>query len=178
MEGSVTLVLIGGLISLVSALAGISLQHLFDLRKREHETRRYPTEVLFNKQTEFYDKAAYILPRINEYITTVDVWLGETSPAAKQKVKEFAEKTGPIWEFNEVMESYSMYLPEKILRAGNELFAECTFLSNSPTIARTEQCMSLLLSFQNAIRECVGTDKISADLLKAFGTQGREKKRQ
>jgi hypothetical protein len=178
MENSVILVLIGGLISLVSTLAGISLQHLFDLHKQKHETRRYPTEVLFNKQTEFYDKAAHIIPRINGYITTVNVWLGETSPDAKRKVKEFAEKTGPIWEFNELMEGYSMYLPERILRAGNELFAECTFLSNAPTVVRTERCMDLLFSFQNAIRECVGVDKISGELLKAFGTHEREKKRQ
>ena len=174
MDNSVILVLIGGLISLVSTLAGIALQHWFDLRKQEHETRRYPTEVLFNKQTEFYDKAANILPKINGYITAVDVWLGETAPDAEHKAKQFAEETGPIWEFNELMETYSMYLPEKILRAGNNLFAECIFISNSPTLERTERCINLLFSFQNTIRQCVGVDKISADLLKAFGTRERQ----
>jgi len=151
----------------VSALAGIALQQRFELRKQEHETRRYPTEVLFNKQTEFYDKVAPILTSINEYITTVDVWLGETSPDAERKVREFAGKTDRVWEFNGLMEAYSMYLPEKILRAGNDLFAECTFLSNSPTMERTERCISLLFSFQNTIRECVGADRISTDLLRS-----------
>ena len=169
--------MIGGLISLVSTLAGIALQHRFDLQNQEHETRRYPTEVLFNKQTEFYDKTANILPKINGYITTVDVWPGETTPDAERKAKQFAKKTAPVWEFNELMEAYAMYLPEKILRGGNELFAECLFISNSPTLERAARCSNLLFSFQNTIRECVGADKISADLLKAFGAREREKTR-
>jgi hypothetical protein len=177
MDNSVILVLIGGLISLVSALATIALQHWFDLRKQEHETRRYPAEILFNKQTEFYDKTANILPEINGYITTVDVWLRETTPDAKQKVKQFAEATAPVWEFNELIEAYSIYLPEKILRAGNELFAECIFVSNSPTLEGTYRCTNLLFSFQNTIRQCVGTDKISTDLLRAFGMREWEKTR-
>jgi hypothetical protein len=175
MENSVTLVLIGGLISLVSTLAGIALKHWFDLHKQEHETRRYPAEVLFNKQTEFYDKVVHIIPKINGYITAVNVWLWEKAPDAKRKAKEFAEKTGPVWEFHELIETYSIYLPGKILRAGKELFSECTFLSNSPTLERTERSISLLFSFQNTIRECVGADRISTDLLKAFGTLEREK---
>jgi hypothetical protein len=175
MENSVKLVLIGGLISLVSTLAGIALEHWFYLLKQKRETRTYPAEVLFNKQTEFYDKAAHILPEINGYITTVDVWLFEKSPDAKRKAQDAAKKTGPIWEFNELMEGFSMYLPEKILLAGNELFAECTFLSNSPTLERTSRCIDLLFSFQNTIRECVGVDKISDDLIKAFGAHERKR---
>lgn len=87
MENSVRLVLIGGLISLVSTLAGIALKHWFDLHKQEHETRRYPAEVLFNKQTEFYDKVFHIIPKINGYITAVDVWLWEKAPDANRKAK-------------------------------------------------------------------------------------------
>jgi len=169
--------LIGGLISLVSTLAGIALQHWFDLQNQEHETRRYPTEVLFNKQTEFYDQAAKILPKVNGYITAVAVWLGETTPDAERKAKQFAKETDPVWEFNELMEVYAMYLPGKILREGNGLFVECLFVSNSPTLERTNRCIDLLFSFQNRIRDCVGADKISTDLLKAFGTREREKTR-
>jgi hypothetical protein len=68
-----------------------------------------------------------------------------------------------------------MYLPERILRAGNELFADCLYLSNAPTLERSQRCMEFLLSFQNTIRECVGVDRISADLLQAFETREREK---
>jgi len=167
-------VLIGGLISLVSALGGISLEHLFSLLKQKRETRRYPTEVLFSKQTEFYDKAAKILPEVNGYISTVDVWLGETSPGAKQKVSEYAKKSEAIWEFNELMESYFMFLPEKVLQAGNDLFSECMDLATSPTMQRSDRCLKLLFSFQNVIRECVGVDKISNDLLRAFGVKEKE----
>jgi len=168
------LVLIGGLISLVSALGGITLQHLFYLLKQKRETRQYPTEVLFSKQTEFYDKAAKILPEVNGYITMVDVWLGETSPGAKQKASEYAKKSGPIWEFHELVESYFMYLPEKVLQAGNDLFSECMSLATSPTMQKSDRCIKLLFSFQNVIRECVGADKISDDLLRAFGVKEQE----
>lgn len=169
------LVLFGGLISLVSTLATLGLQQWFSLLKQKRETRRYPTEVLFNKQTEFYDKSVPILRKVNEYITTLDVWLREKSSDSKTKVKEAAKKTEGVWEFHELMESFSMYLPEKIIRAGEELFSETFSLSNSLSVAKTERCTELLFSFQNIVRECVGVDKISEDLLRAFGSQEKKK---
>jgi len=175
MENTVILVLLGGSISLVSTLTTIAVPNWLDRRKQQHETRKYPMEVLFNKQTEFYDKITHLLPEINGYITTVDVWLGETGPDAKRNVKEFAENNAPLWKFNELMESYSIYLPEKILRAGNELFSESIFLSTSPAMEKTERCINLLFSFQNTIRECIGIDRISAELLKAFTTHKQKK---
>jgi hypothetical protein len=178
MGDQVTLLLIGGLISLVSTRAGIALQHWFGLQKQEREMRQHPSQVLYGKQTEFYDKAAQILPEINGYITAVNVWLGETGPDAKHKAKDSAGKTQPVWKFHELMESYSMYLPEKVLRAVNKLFGECMLLSHSPKVERTDTCLDLLVSFQNTIRECVGVDSISADLLKAFGAQEHVKSSQ
>jgi len=167
-------VLIGGLISLVSALGGISLEHLFSLLKQKRETRRYPTEVLFGKQTEFYDKAAKILPGVNGYISTIDVWLGETSPDAKQKVSEYAKKSEIISEFNDLLQSYFMYLPEKVLLSGYNLVSECVSLADSPTMKRSDRCFDLYLSFHGLIRKCVGADKISDDLLRAFGVKEKE----
>lgn len=172
------LFLIGGLVSLVSTLAGIALQHWFDLQKQEREMRQHPRQVLYSKQTEFYDKAAQILPEINGYITVVNVWLGETGPDAKHTAKEFAGKTQDVWKLHELMESCSMYLPEKVLTAGNELIGECMSLSHLLEVERTDTCWDLLVSFQNTIRECVGVDRISADLLKAFGIQEHVKSSQ
>jgi len=62
-----------------------------------------------------------------------------------------------------------MYLPKRVVKAANELFAECTFLSNKPTMEKTERCIDRLFSFQNVIRTCAGVDAISKDLLQAFG---------
>lgn len=170
--------MIGGLVSLVSTLAGIALQHWFDLQKQEREMRQHPRQVLYSKQTEFYDKAAQILPKINGYITVVNVWLGETGPDAKHTAKEFAGKTQDVWKLHELMESCSMYLPEKVLTAGNELIGECMSLSHLLEVERTDTCWDLFVSFQNTIRECVGVDRISADLLKAFGIQEHVKSSQ
>jgi len=175
MENPVTLVIIGGLVSLVSSLATIALQHWLSRCRQEHETRRYPREVLFNKQTEFYEKAIKVLRGVNEYITTLDVWLRETSPDAKRKVQEYKEKNEPVWSFNELIDTFSMYLPDRILRVGNDLLEECSYLPCLPTVERTERSIEFLLSFQNTIRECVGADKISDDLLKAFGAHERKR---
>ena len=175
MQDSVILIIVGGALTLVSSLATTILQHWLSLRKEEHETRRYPREVLFKKQTEFFDRVTPILQRVNEYITTIDVWLGGASPDAEQKVQEAAKKTGVVWEFHELMERFSMYLPDKMLLAGNALLGRCLQLSRLPTMKTAECCIRLLISFQNIIRECVGVDKLSEDLFKAFGVKQPER---
>lgn len=159
---------------MLSSLATIGIQHWLGLRKQKYETRRYPREVLFNKQTEFYDKAKKVLDNVNSYITTLDVWLGETSPGAKEKVQEQKEKTEPVWEFSELMGHYSIYLPEKIIRAGHNLLEECGYLPHLPTTERTYRAIEALFSIENAIRECVGAAKLSEDLLKSFGAHKRK----
>ena len=134
------LVLIGGLVSLVSILAATALQHWFDLQKQKREMRQHPRQVLYSKQIEFYDRATQILPEINRYITVVNVWLGVMGPDGKHtaEAEDRAGQTQDVWKLNKLVESYSMYLPEKVLRAGNELIGECMSLSRSPKVERTD----------------------------------------
>jgi hypothetical protein len=179
MGNQVTLLLIGGLISLVSTLAATTLQHWFDLQKKDRETRQHLTQILYSKQTRFYDKAAQILSALNGYITTVNVLLGETGQDPKRMAAASAQRVQrAASDLNDLMESYWMYLPAEVLKAGNALFMACVFLSRSPKVEQTDTCMNALLSLQNTIRLCTGVDKISSDLLRALGTQAREKDRQ
>ena len=48
MDPSVKLVLVGGLVSLLSALAGSLLQQWLDLKKSESRTKEHPTQVIYN----------------------------------------------------------------------------------------------------------------------------------
>jgi len=168
MDTKLNLFLLGGLISLVSALSGIILQHILAMKKLVAETRQYPFRVVYNKQTEFFDALAPILLDLNSYITTIDVWLGETSNDAPTRIKQAAENNQAVTKFDDLLQQYYMYLPEKLLKEANQIHSECMSLSSNPNTNDTYKCINLLFSFQNSIREFVGVEKLSEDFLKAF----------
>lgn len=171
MGSSVKLVLIGGLISLVSTLAGIFIKYWLDEKKLETQIKVHPIQVLYNKQTEFFDKLAPILLEINGYITIIDVWLRETTGDAKKRVQKAASNNSSVAKFDDLLQQYYMYLPEKLLNDAKELHSQCMSLGNSPSQKLAYDSINKLFSFQNTIREFVGIDKLSCDLLKAFGSQ-------
>jgi hypothetical protein len=169
MDPSVKLVLVGGIVSLISALAGILLQQWLDLKKFEARTKEHPTQVIYNKQIEFFDKLPPLLLKMNRYITTIDVWLGERTIDSREKVKQAVASNNIVMEFYDLIEQYYMYLPEKLLGEAKDLHSECLLLISSPTQKRTYDCIHKLFSFQNSIREFAGIDSLSSDLLKALG---------
>lgn len=160
--------LIGGLISLVSALSAIYLQHKLSMKKLISETRQYPFQVVYNKQTKFFDELAPILIDLNSYITAIDVWLGEKSKDAPIKVKQYAENNKAVTQLYDLIQNYFMYLPEKLLEEANNLHSECMILSSNPNMNKTYECINLLFAFENSIREFVGIEKLSEDFFKAF----------
>ena len=156
MDTKVTLFILGSLITLISALSGIILQHVLAMKKFIAETRQHPFRIVYNKQTEFFDALSPILLVLNSYITTIDVWLGETSNIANAKVKEAAGNNQSVTKFDDLIQRYYMYLPEQLLEEANHLHSECMFLSSNPNTEDTYKCINLLFSFQNSIREIVG----------------------
>lgn len=166
--------LIGGLISLVSALAGIYLQHILSMKKLIAETRQYPFQVVYNKQTEFFDELAPILLDLNSYITAIDVWLGEKSSDAPMKVRQAAENNQAVTRFYDLIQKYFMYLPKILLEEANHLHSECMILSSQPDMNKTYECIHLLFSFQNSIREFVGIEKLSEDFFEAFAPKPKK----
>lgn len=176
MQDSVLLALVVGLISLVSTLSGIALQHWLEILKINRQKREHFTHIIYDKQTEFFDKLAEILPKINSYITTIDVWLGERSPEAKERVKEAAEDTTAVSKLFELLDLYYMYLPNRLLDQANKLIDGCMNLSRLPGYEQTQRSIKLLFSFQNTVRECVGIDELSTELLKTFAPPSEERK--
>ena len=166
---SLTAIVVGGVISLVSVAIGIVLQHFLSIRRLVHESRIHLSRVLYDKQIEFLDELSPLFDQINGYITTIDVWLGEKGDKAKAQVDKVASNTGCISELDQLLEKYSTYIPSKLLDKLNSLKWQCWSLSSNPNLDVTYQAINLLFEIQNLIREFVGVDKLSQDLMKAIG---------
>ncbi len=103
------LLLIGGLISLISTLLGISLQHIFIIIKSKSELILHPFHVVYNKQIEFFDKLA-LLFYINSYKTTIDVWLGEKSAITPKRLNEALKNTSALNAFENIIQQQMNYM--------------------------------------------------------------------
>jgi hypothetical protein len=166
---SLTAILVGGTISLVSAAVGILLQHFLGIRRLIHESRIHPSRVLYDKQIEFLDAIAQLLDQINGYITAIDVWLGERGEKAKTEVQKATSNTACLSELDRLLQKYEMYLPSELLDKLNTLRWECWSLSSKPDLDVTFRSINLLFEIKNLFRELVGVDKLSEDLMKAIG---------
>ena len=169
MDNSVVLVLVGGFVSLVSALAGIAFQHHLEMRKVRVQFKQHPMSVVYNKQTEFLERLAPVLLDINSYITEVGAWLAEQSPRGIKRATDAAAKNECLSKLDDLIQHYYAFLPEKLIRQSHELFSECLLLSSSPASDQADKCINVLFEFQNKIREFVGIDQLSRDFLQIFG---------
>jgi len=175
MESSVTLVLVTGLVSIVSVLAGGIVQHWLDMRKIKTQISQHPRRILYDKQTEFFDKVIPVLDELNGYITRIDVWLGETGEDARKEVGKAAENSLCVTRFHELVEQYYLYLPKELLDEANRLWWECFALRELPTVEKTYKSINLLFKLQNTIRRFVGVEELSDELLKAFGRRAEQR---
>jgi len=164
-------IVIGAIVSLVSVVVTAILTHILDMRKLRINMKNYPSKVLYDKQTEFFDKLIPVLDRLNGYIAFIDVWLGENSDDAPEKVRQGAKENQCVGELNELIEKYHFYVPKDLLDEANELWARCIDLSSYQNTENTNKCINLFFKFQNSIRKFVGVEELSSDLLKAFGTK-------
>lgn len=176
MTSSVTMLLLGGLISLVSALATIYLQHRLSLQRLSAERRQHPFTVVYDKQTAFFDALAPLFLELNSYITTIDVWLGETTPEAPARVREAVDNSGSVQKLEALIDQYYMYLPEDSLRQVKDFHSKCFALTQAPSTQLTYEAIHELFALQNDIRQFVGIEKLSEDFLSAFAIRGKEEK--
>jgi len=168
MESTLPAILLGGIISLISAFAGISLQHFLSMRKMVHESKIHPSRVLYDKQIAFLDVLTSLLDGINGFITTIDVFLGEEGEEAKAKVMEVMRNTACLVELDQLVQRYYMYLPSELLDKVKTLSEECWSLASYPDLDKTYHSINLLFEIQNSVREFVGVDRLSQDLMKAL----------
>lgn len=88
-----------------------------------------------------------------------------------------AANNSSITKFDNMLQQYYMYLPQKLLKDARELHSQCMELSVIQTTNLTYNYINKLFSFQNSIREYVGIEKLSYDLLKAFGYKKENEKK-
>jgi len=117
----------------------------------------YRTIVIFDKQIEFFDNLMPVLHEVNCYITTLDVWSGETGKAARKQFKNTLEKNACVKALQELLEQYYVYIPEDLSREINQLHFRCMILANSQVDDATVACTDLLLGLQNNIREYISS---------------------
>ena len=177
MESPLPLLLAGGLISLISAATGIWLQHFLNMRKMVHEAKLHPSRVLYDKQIEFLDSFSPLFDEINGYVTSIDVWLAERTETATVKVEEAMRNTSCLAEMDKLLHQYYLYIPSELLDKINTLSSTCWILSNAPDLDKTYQSINLLFETENAVREFVGVDKLSQDLMKAMGRKTPRKQK-
>jgi len=172
MASELVLLVVGGLLTFLSAIGGFALNHWLDMRKAVMQSKQYPARVVYDKQIEFFDLVGPILLRLNDYITTIDAWLGETSEDAKLELQKAQHNSMCLTRLMGLLDRYYVYLPKGLVEEAKELHTECFVLSSSAKMERTQDCITRLVRFQNRIREYVGIDALSDELLRAFGTRG------
>ena len=174
---SINLVIVGGAVSLVSALATIIVQHWLDLRKVRSQLREYPSRIIYDKQMQFFERMLSLFDRLNGYITRIDVWLGESGKKAREEVEEAAKDSYHVGVFSQVIDEYYLYLPKSFLEEARNLLTLCRELGQDPTKEGAYNAIRALFSFENKVREQMGVDALSAELLKAFGAGKKERQR-
>lgn len=112
---------------------------------------------LFDKQIEFFDKLMPVLHEVNCYITTLDVWSGETGKAAGKQLRKALKKDACLRALQEILEQYYVYIPEDLSSELNQLHLRCMMLANSQADDATVACADLLLGLQNNIREYISS---------------------
>ena len=174
---SISLVIIGSCISLVSALSTIVVKHWLDLLKVRSQLREYPSRIIYDKQIQFIEKIIPLLDRLNGYITEIDVWLGEEGEDARVRIQEAVNNSDSVGSFSDILDDYYIYLPSGLLAEARNLRSLCWELMQKPTTDITYKAINALFGFENSMRKLVGIDSLSADLLKAFGTGKKERQR-
>ena len=115
----------------------------------------YRTIVIFDKQIAFFDNLMPVLHEVNCYITTLDVWSGETGKAARKQFKNTLKKNACVKALQELLEQYYAYIPEDLSSEIDQLYLRCMMLENSQADDATVACIDLLLGLQNNIRKYV-----------------------
>lgn len=174
---SILPVIIGSAVGGILTLAGVIIQHCFEIRKLTLQLKEYPSHIIYDKQMQFFNQVVPLFDELNGYITTIDVWLGEKGEKARIKVQEAIKNSDCVGKFSKILDDYYIYLPSGLLREARNLLSLCWELMRKPTTDITYDSIHVLFSFENSIRKLMGIDALSADLLKAFGADKKERQR-
>ena len=72
-------------------------------------------------------------------------------------------------ELEQLIQKYYLYLPSELIDKLNSLMSECWLLSSNADLDKTFHAIELLFETQNFVREFVGVDKLTGELMRALG---------
>ena len=163
-------VIIGGFISLLTTIVVMYYNHKHEMKKL---LRQQPSKILYEKQIQFFDSITPLYHNINNFITTLDVWLREEGDKSKIKFQDASKNTDCLDKLWELRDRYYLYLPETLLGKITKLVFDCYDLSQNPNAKQSYYCTNLLDDFYNSLREYIGIERLSEEFLQAFGPKKR-----
>ena len=137
----------------------------------------HPSQIVYNKQIEFFDRVAPLLFELNNYvgdITSIQVF-DKNDDNYEKLLKRTAGDNQAVKDFYELVESYYVYLPQELLVKAAGVRESCFVLEGGYMNEKhTATALGCLVSFQDSVREFIGIDKLSEDLFKALTTKNRK----
>lgn len=167
MTEQVELIVAGGMVSLVSSLLALLVQHLLGQRSSRRELRHSTRDFLIQKQIECYERFAPITWRVLEYAckTVSD----EMNKRPDSRSEDRAQKTKDL--MRELMECYysaRLILPAKVVEKIHDVYEAHIHWAEQANLDTAYKFMSSLSHLDEIVRSCLGVDQISADILAAL----------
>ena len=173
MDHELMLVFAGGVVSLVTYSVSLLIQHFTEVRKLTQQLRQHPTTIVYDKQKEFVEKFSPIFRMLSKDITSIGFHSIEGSPNPAINVGNLMGKNSSLEKFSNLIDEYYPFLSSHILSKANDLFLECGKLRSASSFDKVDSCLCTLNQFLNALRNSIGVDDISKELLNAFNIKKR-----
>jgi len=166
---SIIQVLIVGILPFIGAILGFLFSYWIEKSKTKALVKEYPTKIVYDKQTEFFDQLPPLFDNMDGYITSIKAYLNEGKVTDYQKDLEKSKpNTESIDKLIKLIHEYYFYLPAELYHELGTLINLCFKVREIPDIKFAKEANDKLFHLKNKIRKYIGTEKISEDLLKAF----------
>jgi hypothetical protein len=167
MSEPVLLVLLGGLISLVSTLSVLAIQHLMEREKTKLSFKKHSLTVVYNEQIEFIKKIYPIhkeLIGLMYYIETSNINGNKTilDKSIKLKLQKLSK------QYYDIVYGGHYFLPAAIVKSNYLLLSKLYELQMSPAKKPASEFREYIGYFSNDLRAMIGVDPLTKDIVSSF----------
>ena len=170
MSDSIWTILAAGTVAIISSLVTLVVQHGLRYRERLQEKKKHPTQLVYEKQTAFAEKAIQSTFNFGYYLP---IYATSAKPdIAKNEMLEkyYFKLDGELSSLTKLIEESSIYLPDSLIVKANEMIMECMVLNHVSKPEQFMHCFQTVNLFQNELKKLVGTEEISLELFEVFST--------
>ena len=155
---SVLPIIVGGVLSLVSAAVGALVQHYIWVRGLKYSRQPNMAASLHRSQMTFFKQLPAELDKINGYATNAEVLFeqGEAEKAAAHLKEHLADFSG----LYRLLAKYKLILPAQLIDRGGDLVAQCHGLAWQPSQEAANDCVASLFKYVDLVREYLGVEPL------------------